>query len=103
MLTQNRKSDNLSRDMGVADTKPAEPVSQTPVYKHLDAPEPDAASADGGAGAAPADSLQSIQPRVDDNAIGQAIVSGRHTPGGALKQRDPVAAGIRTPDQPSWF
>ena len=100
MLTQPRKSDNLSRDMGVADTKPAEPVSQTPVYKHLDAPESEpAAAAESAATTAPA---QPLQPRVDDNTIGQAIVSGRSS-GGALKERDPVAAGIRSPDQPSWF
>ena len=100
MLTQPRKSDNLSRDMGVADTKPAEPVSQTPVYKHLDAPESEpAAAAESAATTAPA---QPLQHRVDDNTIGQAIISGRPS-GGALKERDPVAAGIRSPDQPSWF
>ena len=101
MLTQNRKSDNLSRDMGVADTKPAEPVSQTPVYKHLDAPEPGQQPTSEQAAPA-ADPAQPIQTRVDDNVIGQAIVSGRAATTGD-KQRDPVAAGIRTPDQPSWF
>jgi acyl-coenzyme A thioesterase PaaI-like protein len=101
MLTQPRKSANLSRDMGVADTKPAEPVSQTPVYKHLDAPQPEELAAQS------TQSTPSITSRVDDNVIGQALVSGRPSggagAGGALKARDPVAAGIRTPDQPGWF
>jgi hypothetical protein len=81
--------------MGVADTKPAEPVSQTPVHKHLDAPAGEAA-----------EPTQTLQPRVDDEVIGQAIVGGGRGGsggGGALRERDPVAAGIRTPDQPGWF
>src|SRR5688500_4039090 len=83
--------------MGVADTKPAEPVSQTPVYKHLDAPPPDET---GEAVTQP----QPIQPRVHDQAIGQALVSGgAGGAAGARRERDPVAAGIRTPDQPGWF
>ena len=55
--------------MGVADiqsahgTETAEPIAQTPIYRHLDAPEQPASAA----------------------------------------AHDPVSAGIRTPDQPSWF
>jgi acyl-coenzyme A thioesterase PaaI-like protein len=84
--------------MGVADTKPAEPVSQTPVYKHLDAPPPEELAA-----AASSSPPQTLQTRVDDNIIGQALVSGGTRSGAAAAQPDPVAAGIRTPDQPGWF
>ncbi|MEA2707895.1 MAG: hypothetical protein QOF78_496 [Phycisphaerales bacterium] len=76
--------------MGAADTKSAEPVSQTPVYKLLDAPEPQDESQ-----AAPAPAPRG---RVDDMLVGQAIVSGR-----AADPRDPVSAGMRGPNQPSWF
>jgi len=93
--------------MGVADTKHAELVSQTPVYKHLDAPE-----SQDPADAPASEQSHPMQPRVDDNMIGQALVSGggggNNSGGasggtGALRERDPVAAGIRTPDQPTWF
>ena len=82
--------------MGLADAKPAEPVSQTPVFKHLDAPEPENA-ADAVSAGASTSPTQPIKPRVDDLRVGQAIVSG------GMAERDTVADGIRTPDQPGWF
>lgn len=72
--------------MAVTDTKPDrdlrrdEPVSQTPIFKSLDAPE----SADAG----------KIRP--DDEMYSRAIA-------GASAGPDPVAAGIRAPTQPTWF
>ena len=82
--------------MGVADARDAEPVSQTPVYKHLDAPEPGT----GDAATAPTP----LKPRVDDMRVGQAIVGGGAAPAApAASDRDPVAVGIHTPEQPGWF
>src|SRR5687768_9392127 len=69
-LTRTRESANLARDMGVADTNAAaaEPVSQTPVFKHLDAPDPQAepTSADAPPGSGPV----TLTNRVDDMRLG---------------------------------
>lgn len=79
--------------MSVTDTQSgrgAEPVSQTPVYKHLDAPADEAPP-----------------KRADDLLVGQALVSGGKPnalgAGAGAADGDPVSRGIRTPDQPGWF
>ena len=81
--------------MGVADTKSAEPVSQTPIYKHLDAPPEETADAPG--------EPVALKSRVDDLRMHQAIIPASNNSAVAGTARDPVAAGIRSPDQPSWF
>ena len=81
--------------MGVADTKHAEPVSHTPVYKHLDAPDQSSNAADNAPGGP-----VTLQNRVDDMRVGQAIVAGG---GNGARSRDPVAQGIKSPEQPGWF
>src|SRR3954471_5499610 len=83
------RNDDVERlSMSLAHSEPAdqnarraELSAQAQTFKDLDRPEP-------------------VKVRVDDSRIGQAIVSGRTTGESAA---DPVAAGIRTPTQPTWF
>ena len=56
-------------------------VSETPVYRHLDVPEEPA-------------STEPAKAFPDDRLVGEAIVGGK---------KDPVAQGIKQPEQPGWF
>ena len=92
--------------MGVADTKPdrtiasPELAAQADSFKHLDEPE-NAPRAD-----ARADAAKNVP---DDLRLHDALTGGgggraaAHATTGTVATRDPVAQGIRPPQQPSWF
>jgi hypothetical protein len=68
-------------------------ASQAQAFKHLDEPvRVELAQADGAAGEEKPHGTPHV---VSDQVLGNAIVGGQ--------KRDPVAVGIRSPEQPGWF